>query len=117
MDQLAALHWVKQNIQSFGGDPESVTLFGEDSGAASATLLALSPLAEGLFQRIIALSGNALCSQYIQQKPREATLELASRLECTRPKIEETLACLRRVPADEFISKSNGMYVSNLTVL
>ena len=65
-DQLTALRWIKDNIDSFGGDPESVTLFGEDSGAASATMLAMSPLADGLFQRVIALSGNALCAQYMQ---------------------------------------------------
>jgi carboxylesterase type B len=69
-DQLTALRWIKENIDSFGGDPESVTLFGEDSGAASATMLAMSPLADGLFQRVIALSGNALCAQYMQVSVR-----------------------------------------------
>ena len=73
------LKWVKKNIDKFGGDPNKVTLFGEDSGAASASILAMSPTAHGLFQGVIALSGNALCDQYIQNKPMEAASELASR--------------------------------------
>ncbi len=54
LDQIAALKWVQKNIGSFGGDANQVTLFGEDSGAASVSILTLSPLAEGiLFNRYI----------------------------------------------------------------
>ena len=57
LDQIMVLNWVKANIGKFGGDPDKVTIFGEDSGAASVTLMAMSPLAKGLFHRAIALSG------------------------------------------------------------
>ena len=57
LDQVMVLNWVKQNIAKFGGDPDKVTIFGEDSGAASVTLMAMSPLAKGLFHGAIALSG------------------------------------------------------------
>lgn len=100
LDQLEALRWVQKNIDSFGGDPGLVTLFGEDSGAASATLLATSPLADGLFHRVIALSGNALCAQYIQEKPREAAQELARRLGCPAG-AQEMLDCLRKVSSSK----------------
>ena len=53
MDQIMALKWVQKNIAKFGGDPNAVTIFGEDSGAASATILAMSPLATGLFHRYL----------------------------------------------------------------
>jgi para-nitrobenzyl esterase len=59
LDQLAALNWVKQNIAQFGGDPDNVTLFGESAGAIDAARLMTSPLAEGLFKRVISESGPA----------------------------------------------------------
>jgi len=59
LDQLAALQWVRQNIAQFGGDPDNVTLFGESAGAIDATRLMTSPLAAGLFKRVISESGPA----------------------------------------------------------
>ena len=56
-DQLAALAWVKRNIAQFGGDPGNVTLFGESAGAIDAGQLMASPLAAGLFRRVISESG------------------------------------------------------------
>jgi carboxylesterase type B len=72
----------------------------------------MSPLAEGLFHRIIALSGNAMCGQYIQQKPKKAAAELARRLDCDEMGVPEMMDCLRSVPVDELVVKSNDMYVS-----
>jgi para-nitrobenzyl esterase len=57
-DQIAALRWVKRNIDQFGGDPDRVTIFGQSAGAQSVSLLAVSPLARGLFERAIAESGS-----------------------------------------------------------
>jgi para-nitrobenzyl esterase len=59
LDQLAALDWVRQNIAQFGGDPDNVTLFGESAGAIDAARLMTSPLAAGLFKRVISESGPA----------------------------------------------------------
>jgi para-nitrobenzyl esterase len=59
LDQLAALRWVQNNITKFGGDPQNVTLFGESAGAIDSAMLMTSPLAEGLFQRVISESGPA----------------------------------------------------------
>jgi para-nitrobenzyl esterase len=56
-DQRAALAWVKANIGAFGGDPGSVTLFGESAGGISACLHLVSPKSLGLFQKIILESG------------------------------------------------------------
>jgi para-nitrobenzyl esterase len=58
-DVLLALHWVKDNIAEFGGDPAQVTLFGESAGGGIVTTLLTAPAAEGLFARAIAQSSPA----------------------------------------------------------
>jgi para-nitrobenzyl esterase len=56
LDQIEALKWVKKNIAAFGGDPGNVTIDGESAGGVSMALLMVSPLARGLFQKVIAES-------------------------------------------------------------
>ena len=53
LDQIKALHWVRENIEAFGGDPENVTISGESAGSACVSALCTSPLAKGLFRRAI----------------------------------------------------------------
>lgn len=55
MDQVAALHWVQENIAEFGGNADNVTVIGHGFGAACVHLLMLSPMAKGrLFLRCFA---------------------------------------------------------------
>jgi para-nitrobenzyl esterase len=60
---VAALEWVRDNIESFGGDPGRVTIFGQSGGAGKTTTLMAMPSARGLFHRSIAQSGSALRGQ------------------------------------------------------
>ena len=53
LDQIKALEWVQTNISAFGCDPGNVTLSGESAGSACVSALCTSPLAEGLFRRVI----------------------------------------------------------------
>jgi len=108
-DQIMVLKWVQKNIEKFGGDSNKVTVFGEDAGAASVTILAMSPLANGLFHGAITLSGNALCDQYMQNDPNEAAVELANRLECSSEKGEDIVNCLSRQTQQDIIKAANSM--------
>lgn len=58
LDLVASLEWVRDNVDAFGGDPASVTIFGESAGGANVAALMASPLAEGLFHRAIIQSGS-----------------------------------------------------------
>jgi para-nitrobenzyl esterase len=59
LDQIAALEWVRDHIEAFGGDPNQVTIFGESAGAMSVGTLLGTPRARGLFHRAILQSGAA----------------------------------------------------------
>ena len=56
LDQVCALQWVRHNIESFGGNPDNVTVFGESAGGSATVSLVASPLARGLFHRAWAMS-------------------------------------------------------------
>lgn len=56
LDQIEALKWVQQNIGTFGGDPDNVTIAGESAGALSVLYLMSSPMAKGLFAKAVAQS-------------------------------------------------------------
>jgi para-nitrobenzyl esterase len=58
-DQIAALQWVRDNIDRFGGDPANVTVFGQSAGAMSIGALLGAPRARKLFHRAICQSGAA----------------------------------------------------------
>jgi len=65
LDQIAALKWVKKNIEAFGGDPENVTLFGQSAGSMSVSVLSCAEETQGLFQHAILQSGGGYEAGYL----------------------------------------------------
>ncbi|HEY1679991.1 MAG TPA: carboxylesterase family protein [Candidatus Sulfotelmatobacter sp.] len=68
LDQIEALKWVKKNIAAFGGDPGNVTIDGESAGGVSMALLMVSPLARGLFQKVISESMGIQSAPELKQR-------------------------------------------------
>lgn len=56
LDQIAALRWLRENIEHFGGDPDQITIFGESAGGEAVLNLMTSPRSRGLFDAAIAQS-------------------------------------------------------------
>jgi para-nitrobenzyl esterase len=59
-DQVAALKWIHNNIEQFGGDPNNITIFGQSAGAGSVQSLCASPLSKNLISHAISMSGGGL---------------------------------------------------------
>ncbi|KAG5887779.1 hypothetical protein JTB14_035126 [Gonioctena quinquepunctata] len=79
-DQVLALKWVQENIGFFGGDKNSVTIFGESAGAVSVSHLIQSPSAANLFDRAIMQSGSSLNLWGLTRKPKAVNLALGALL-------------------------------------
>ena len=75
-DQIAALGWVRDNIERFGGDPKNVTVCGQSAGAMSVGALFGAPTARGLFRRAILQSGAGRNVIEREQADRAAALFL-----------------------------------------
>ncbi len=69
-DQLTAIRWVKDNIESFGGDADNITIMGQSAGAMSVQQHCLSPLSDGLFHKAVMSSGGGV-SKMLAAAPAE----------------------------------------------
>ncbi|CAN8023179.1 unnamed protein product, partial [Ixodes persulcatus] len=108
LDQRLALQWVRENIHVFGGNPTSVTIFGESAGAYSVHAHIISPLSRGLFHRSYMMSGtyDSIGLLSTLHESADQGSQVSARLNCTAPFLDLTshpdivLGCLRSKSAD-----------------
>ena len=70
LDLVAALEWVRDNAEAFGGDPSNVTIFGQSGGGGKVSTLCATPAAKGLFHKAIVQSGSILSTMTSEQSRR-----------------------------------------------
>lgn len=122
-----ALKWVRDNIKSFGGDSNKVTIFGQSVGAASVqyhmlsqhstgkskniteTLLSLLLFQNkwkclGLFHRAIMQSGSSFCLWAAPEDQGQSTRSLATKINCPKSPSHDLINCLRSRSPDEIMS-------------
>ncbi|XP_033759641.1 uncharacterized protein LOC117341889 [Pecten maximus] len=111
-DQIEALKWIKSNIIYFGGNPDSVTLFGESAGAFSVSHLAMIPANKGLFHRVIMQSGSLSSFGSVTKDPSKSAIGLGKYLNCNNVENSESLvACLRGLYASLLHQSAETVYV------
>ncbi|VEN63073.1 unnamed protein product [Callosobruchus maculatus] len=97
-DQVEALRWIKHNIASFGGDPDSVTIQGYSAGGFSVILHMISPMAQGLFHKAVAMSGSPLGPYPTERNQLYLAKKQAGIVGCPNETIPEMVQCLKAVP-------------------
>ena len=103
MDQILALKWVQNNILNFGGDPSQVTIFGQSSGGTSIFALLVSPLAKGLFQRAISMSGSAIYNKSFHDASKDNYVFI-KKANCDKDSSQQILSCLYNLTQEEVIN-------------
>lgn len=115
-DVLMSMRWIHENIESFHGDRNSVTLWGHSVGAAIVHTLAFTKKTEGLFHRYIIQSGSIFAPWNLNKKTwmRQKSLKAAKMLDCfpcemeknsqslTEEEDEDIMRCMRSVDAQKF---------------
>ena len=107
LDQIAALKWIRRNVDAFGGDPENITIAGQSAGAMSVNVLDASPVAQGLFTKMIAESGASIVPGHFGGSlPLDSAESLG--LSFQKSLGASDLSALRSLPADSLLAAWKG---------
>jgi para-nitrobenzyl esterase len=100
LDQILALQWIQNNIESFGGNPSKVMIFGESAGGVNVGNLLSTNLARGLFQRACIQSASPVINDY--RDSRDKGIAYVDRFTTSGSNIEK-IGYMRTLPADSLL--------------
>ena len=103
LDLVLALEWVRDNIEGFGGDPDRVLIFGQSGGGAKCATLMGMPAAQGLFHRVITMSGQQITASRRESATKRAE-EVLKDLNLPTGKMND----LRTMPMEQLIQASRA---------
>ena len=102
LDIVAALRWVRDNIEEFGGDPNNVTIFGQSGGGCKVNVLMAMPAAQGLFHKAIQMSGPGP-KMLLREEATRASVSVLNRLGIPREHVDQ----LQAIPAKQLHKAMN----------
>ena len=108
LDQIAALQWVRENIEAFGGDSRHITIFGQSAGCMSVQTLVTSPLTKGMVVGAILQSGMGLGYDHTLEQAEKEGIELTQKLGV------KSLEELRSASFNRLLSASQDMVVKGM---
>lgn len=103
LDLVLALRWIRDNIATFGGDPNNIMLFGQSGGGAKIATLMGMPAASGLFHRVATMSGQQLTAS----GPLNATTRARVFLDALKLPLDR-LDEIRTLPLERLIEAHNA---------
>ncbi|KAK9883517.1 hypothetical protein WA026_001693 [Henosepilachna vigintioctopunctata] len=109
-DQVEALKWTKENIESFGGDPNNITLAGNGAGGHSVSLHLVSPLSKGLFHKAIISSSSGFGQYTVERNQLDLAKRQAKAVGCPDDTSVNIVKCLRGKPANELAKSVNKLF-------
>ena len=109
LDMIKALEWIRENIASFGGDPDRITLAGESAGSAAVSALCTSSLAKGLFQNVI-LESSTLASVTPPHSYRSLEEAFTSGRDLKNRYNVENIAQLRSLSAQKLVKEADTQH-------
>lgn len=111
-DQIEAMKWVRNNIDSFGGDPGRVTIAGHSAGGMSVSMHVANPHTKGLFQQAISLSGVVSRLSTSKKLVKIASEALLMNTNCEQGKNQE---CLEKLSTSEIMTRVNYIYMADFS--
>ncbi|CAG5125502.1 unnamed protein product, partial [Candidula unifasciata] len=116
-DQLLALRWVKENILFFGGDSDDITVGGNSMGGESVSALSISPQGKGLFTKGFIMSGTMFTTPSTPGSSDVLLDLLTDRVGCKYENTDDTVSCLRTLPAEKFVLPLENRFTNKFTTI